>query len=82
MPAARVHASLAEVPAADWDALHDGGNPFVAHAFLEGMESSGCLRPRWGWAPRHLALWDGDELVAAAPGYLSRSGWARCPTRR
>lgn len=70
MPVARVHASLAEIPAAAWDALHDGGNPFVAHAFLEGLESSGCLRPRWGWTPRHVTLWDGDELVAAAPGYL------------
>src|SRR5690606_8174035 len=61
---------LARVPARQWDALHDGGNPFVAHAFLEGLERHGCLRPGWGWTPRHLTLWDGDTLVAAAPGYL------------
>ncbi|MGY1457603.1 GNAT family N-acetyltransferase [Luteimonas sp. A534] len=70
MPVARIHASLSEVPAAAWDALHDGGNPFVTHAFLEGLESSGCLRAGWGWTPRHITLWVGDELVAAAPGYL------------
>ncbi|MBB1471969.1 MULTISPECIES: GNAT family N-acetyltransferase [unclassified Luteimonas] len=70
MAVARTHASLFEVPAAAWDALHDGGNPFVAHAFLAGLESSGCLREGWGWTPRHIALWDGDVLVAAAPGYL------------
>jgi len=70
MPIARTHATIAEIPAHAWDALHDGGNPFIAHAFLEGLESCGCLRPGWGWTPRHVALWDGDTLVAAAPGYL------------
>jgi len=67
---ARFLANLAEVEAARWDALHDGSNPFLVHAFLEGLESTGCLRPDWGWTPRHLTLWRGDELVAAAPGYL------------
>ena len=62
--------SLAHVPAAAWDGLHDGTNPFVAHAFLEGLERHGCLRAQWGWTPHHVTLWDGDDLVAAAPGYL------------
>ena len=70
MPVARVHVSLAGIPGEAWDALHDGGNPFVAHAFLEGLESHGCLRPQWGWTPAHVALWEGDVLLAAAPGYL------------
>ncbi len=66
----RTHASLTEIPSAQWDALHDGCNPFVAHAFLCGLEQHGCLRPGWGWTPLHAATWDGDELIAAAPGYL------------
>ena len=70
MPEARIHRALSEIPAADWDALHDGRNPFVAHAFLSGLEATGCLRDDWGWTPCHLALWEGDLLVAAAPGYL------------
>lgn len=65
----RLHASLHEIPARCWDALHDGTNPFVSHAFLAGLESTGCLRPRWGWSPLHAGLWDGDALLAAAPGY-------------
>ncbi|MDH5822726.1 GNAT family N-acetyltransferase [Luteimonas sp. RD2P54] len=73
MPTARLHASLEEIPAAAWDGLHDGGNPFVAHAFLSGLERHGCLRADWGWAPRHLGLWEGDALVAAAPGYLKEN---------
>ncbi|MGO1893703.1 MAG: peptidogalycan biosysnthesis protein, partial [Luteimonas sp.] len=49
----RILDSLASVPANRWDALHDGTNPFVAHAFLEGLEQHGSLRSDWGWTPRH-----------------------------
>ena len=70
MLTARTIDSLARIPAEAWDRLHDGANPFVAHAFLEGLERHGCLRPDWGWTPRHVTLWDGDTLVAAAPGYI------------
>lgn len=70
MPGARVHRALSEIDPAQWDALHDGGNPFVTHAFLTGMEAFGCLREEWGWTPHHVTVWRGDALVAAAPGYL------------
>ncbi|MCD9030396.1 GNAT family N-acetyltransferase [Luteimonas sp. Y-2-2-4F] len=63
-------ASLADIPADAWDALHDGRNPFVRHAFLSGLEREDCLRPGWGWTPRHVLLRDGSRLVAAAPGYV------------
>jgi predicted N-acyltransferase len=66
----RLAGALDDVPAAAWDALHDGANPFVAHAFLSGLERHGCLRPRLGWAPRHALLYRGGDLVAAAPAYL------------
>lgn len=62
--------SLAAIPAADWDGLHDGNNPFVSHAFLFGLERHGCLRPAWGWQPRHAALFEDGRLLAAAPAYL------------
>lgn len=70
MPDPRFLHRLSDIPAADWDALHDGSNPFVRHAFLAGLEQHRCLRPEWGWRPRHFTLWDGDALVAAIPGYL------------
>lgn len=65
----RLLSSLDAVPAAEWDALREGRNPFVSHAFLSGLEQHGCLRDDWGWTPRHLTLWDNDTLIAAAPGY-------------
>lgn len=72
-PRLRVLPSLAQVEAAQWDALHDRRNPFVSHAFLAGLEQHGCLRPEWGWQPRHLTLWHDDALVAAVPGYLKEN---------
>src|SRR5688572_6757124 len=62
--------SLQSIPEAQWDALHDGSNPFVSHAFLSGLEQHGCLKPAWGWKPRHAAWFDGEVLLAAAPAYL------------
>jgi predicted N-acyltransferase len=73
MVTARIVSALAEIPAAQWDALHDGRNPFVAHAFLSGLEQHGCLRAQWGWTPHHLTLWQGDDLVGAAPAYLKEN---------
>ena len=61
---------LDEVGAAAWDALAGEANPFVRHAFLSGLEATGCVQPRMGWTPRHLTLWHGDALVAAAPCYV------------
>ena len=70
MSTTRLFESLKDIPAGDWDALHDGSNPFVSHAFLSGLEQHDCLREAWGWTPRHLTLWEQNRLVAAAPGYL------------
>ncbi len=66
----RFLSSLSSISPEAWDGLHDGAHPFVRHAFLSGLEQTGCLRPDWGWTPQHLTLWDGDRLVAAAPGYI------------
>lgn len=67
---ARTCTRLEDIDAGAWDRLHDGRNPFVRHAFLAGLEQHGCIQAAWGWTPRHLTLWQGDDLVAAAPGYL------------
>src|SRR5688572_17125999 len=69
---ARLLGALSEIPAQEWDALHDG-HPFVSHAFLSGLETHGCLRASYGWTPAHVVVHDGDAMVAAAPGYRKRN---------
>ena len=67
---ARFHSRLEEIDASAWNALLPDDNPFVDHAFLSGLEQYGCLQARHGWQPHHLALYENETLVAAAPAYL------------
>jgi len=73
----RILEAVSEVAAADWDALarHEPARatPFLRHAFLAALEESGAASASTGWLPRHLTLWRGGRLVAAAPAY-ARSG--------
>ena len=66
---------LPDITAADWNRLAnpqpDSYNPFLDHAFLLALESSGCVGPRTGWQPQHLVLSDGDgTITGCAPAYL------------
>lgn len=66
----RSHESIDEIAADAWDALAADDNPFTRHAFLAGLERTGCIRAEFGWRAHHLTLYDGDALIAAAPLYL------------
>lgn len=63
--------AIDEVPRAAWDALVDSAaTPFVRWDFLAALERSGCATEATGWLPRHLTLWRGERLIAAAPAYV------------
>jgi predicted N-acyltransferase len=63
--------SIRDVSREAWDALVDEtAAPFLEWKWLEALESSGSVRADTGWRPRHLTLWRGNHLVAAAPAYL------------
>jgi predicted N-acyltransferase len=67
---------LATVPESEWDALDGRGNPFVRHAFLEALESCGCVGGDSGWEPSHLVLRDDTgRLAAAIPRYVKAHSW-------
>ena len=83
----RIATSLSDVQAADWDACanpiqagaatasaREGGerhNPFLSHAFLSALESSGSVGGRTGWTPVHLVMDDPKGgLAGAVPAYL------------
>jgi predicted N-acyltransferase len=64
------HESIDAIDAADWDGLAASDNPFIAHAFLAGLEHTGCIRSAFGWRPQHLTLHADGALVGAVPLYL------------
>lgn len=65
----KAYRSIADIPAETWDGLFASDNPFVSHAFLLAMESSGCAGRDNGWHPRHMLLSDDRGAVAAMPLY-------------
>lgn len=68
--------SIAALPAAEWDQLAGGDNPFVSHAFLRALEDGGATGGDSGWDPMHLVLRDADgKLIAAMPHYLKHHSY-------
>lgn len=68
---ARIHKSVSEIAAEDWDRLAGDCNPFVSHAFLKLLEDSGSVGGRSGWSPLPIVIEGEDGKPAAAlPAYL------------
>ena len=68
---ARIVSGVADLPADQWDALHDGTNPFVTHAFLAALEASGSVGDGTGWRPVPIVIEGADgRLAGALPAYL------------
>src|SRR5436853_7745742 len=64
----KVHTSIAEIPAAAWDACAGEENPSVSHAFLNALEESGSTTTRTGWTPQHLTLaGPGSSTIGVVP---------------
>jgi predicted N-acyltransferase len=66
----RIVSNLASIDRRDWDRLNHEDNPFLSHAFLSGLETSGSIGAHSGWQPHHLALFEDEILVAFAPSYI------------
>jgi uncharacterized protein len=69
------HESFVAIPPSDWDALGTGGQPFLSHRFLAGLERTRCIGPRAGWKPLVVALRDARGLAAAAPAFLKHHSY-------
>ena len=71
-----ISAAMAAIDVDEWDALTDGGNPFVSHAFLLALEDGGAVGGDSGWDPMHLLLRNDDgQLLGAVPTYLKHHSY-------
>jgi uncharacterized protein len=73
-PTLKIIENLADIPAADWDALA-GGDPFISHAYLYALQESGCATAQFGWQAQFLTLWQGGGLMGAMPLYLKMNSY-------
>jgi predicted N-acyltransferase len=60
---------IADVDAAQWNALVGADYPFMRHEFLLALEQSGCVNARSGWQPLHALVERDSRLVACMPLY-------------
>jgi uncharacterized protein len=65
-----ISTSISAIDPAAWDALVADGAPFLRHAFLAGLETSGSVGGHTGWIPVPITLHDERGLAAAAPAYV------------
>lgn len=68
-----IHSSISKIPSQQWNDLNPSGNPFLEHAFLQGLEETECLTAETGWQPQHLTLYADqckNEIIGALPLYL------------
>jgi uncharacterized protein len=73
-PTLKIIEDLADIPAADWDALA-GGNPFLSHAYLYALQASGCATAQFGWQAQFITLWQDGRLQGAMPLYLKMNSY-------
>jgi hypothetical protein len=82
--------SIADVPAAAWDALDHGPSPFLRHGFLRALEDSGSIGRGTGWQPTYLLAERGRDLVGAVAAFVKAHsygeyifdwGWANAAAR-
>lgn len=72
----RILTSIADMPAAQWNALDPSGSPFLRHEFLVALEREGCVGEDKGWVGSHLVLEDdAGRLHGAMPLYRKAHSW-------
>jgi len=72
---ATISPSIADIDAAQWNALLASDYPFLQHDFLLALEQHGCLTP-WGWQPVVFQIHDQHgELIAACNSYIKDNSY-------
>ncbi len=67
---ARIARSVGDIDPAEWDSFAGTDDPFLSHAFLRLLETSGSVGDGTGWSPLPVVVERNGQPVAAAPAYL------------
>lgn len=67
----RTWSSLRSLGEASLAELSDAStSPFLSFAWLDALETTGCVAESRGWSPLHITLHRDGRLIAFAPAYL------------
>jgi uncharacterized protein len=87
---ARVHSSIDEIDARQWNALAGTAIPFLRHEFLAALEHTDCVGGASGWQPHYVVLTDRAGIAGAVPAFVKSHsygefvfdfGWAQAYAR-
>lgn len=67
-------ASIAEIPAANWQQLF-GNHPLLSQSYLGSFETSHCVGAASGWQPMHLQLKQQQQTLAWLPLYRKQHSY-------
>lgn len=73
-----VHSDPGHIDAAQWDELlfaQARSSPFMQHAYLNLLHTSGCATAATGWQPQFITVSLGGQLEAACPAYLKNHSY-------
>jgi len=64
------HASMADIPVDVWNAHNPNQYPFLSHAFLYALETSGSVGRETGMLPMYMELHHHNKIIGFVPLYL------------
>ena len=67
---ARIARGVSDLPPERWNRMAGTGDPFLDHAFLALLETSGSVGDGTGWVPLPVMVERDGRVTAAAPAYL------------
>jgi uncharacterized protein len=67
--------SISEIDRQQWNDLLVDKNPFTRHEFLNALEIHQCVDEKFGWIPRHIAIYEKKQLVGAMPLYEKHNSY-------
>ncbi|MFK5986759.1 MAG: GNAT family N-acetyltransferase [Pseudomonadota bacterium] len=67
--------SIDEIDKQQWNALLRDNNPFCKHEFLHALEEHQCVDEKFGWIPRHIAIYKDQQLIGAMPLYEKHNSY-------
>jgi predicted N-acyltransferase len=59
----KLHNRIDDIGESAWNGLRDDDNPFTSFAYLEALETTGCVDQASGWQPVHLSLSDEAGII-------------------
>jgi predicted N-acyltransferase len=60
---------ISDISAKSWNSLVHNNYPFLRHEFLNALEKHGCVGKTFGWIPKHIAIYEENQLIGAMAMY-------------